>query len=133
MSTSSSNLDKELLDRAAKLAAYAKIYNLNPTQINNYIEFFNSLKGGKESYLYFAAYVVRQGSRIRGPREFIQEFMDAMIKAYEDDIEKEKIVVMLNTFKWLFESARNLGIRFDRREIRGLTIETFLRKFASGR
>lgn len=102
--------EKEILDQAARLAAYAIQAKIAPSQINNMLEFLNSLSEDSVSLLYITAYVLKQGAK-RNYTNFAKIFKNVMIDFYNKKYGKTEAIRLLGVMKWLVEALKGFKIK----------------------
>lgn len=104
---SSADIEKIILDYAAKIGVQAKLDNLAKNQIEQIIASLESIEDEKLSLLVTASFAYRQAERLERGSRAAYHIAQAMKELHEKNYGRELARKTLGLAKWIYESIQN--------------------------
>ncbi len=107
--SSAGNINKDMIDKAARIAALAKNEKVSSAQLANIQEVMLTEGDERTCFLITAAFVLRQSSRMRRGQNMSREMARQFYEMYNDNFTRESGLVFLGLVKWMYEALRYGG------------------------
>lgn len=113
MEPSGEDLEKIILDYAARIGSFAKVEGVASSQLEQIIASLENSKDRRYALLYCAAFAKRQASRLGRGNRMAYEIVEAMKELYEKNLGKEEARKLLGLTKWVRESLEDVRVPFQ--------------------
>lgn len=108
--SSEEDVEKEIMDLAARIGVQAKIDGIAPSQLEHLMASLESVSHDKHCLLICASFAHRQASRLGKGMNFARVVTEAMDKLYRLGLNREYARKLLGLAKWIFESVERVRV-----------------------
>ncbi|MEM2188210.1 MAG: hypothetical protein QXG35_02645 [Nitrososphaerota archaeon] len=119
---------QEILDLGARIGVQAKFDGIERTQIENILSSLDFVEDRRLAPLIVALFAERQARRLNRGHNTARLINEAMIKLFENNLEKEHARQLLSIAKWVYEASEQRRLNITPSEIPRLTLREVLDK-----